>query len=99
MNLMMKSYELEKNASSEELESQTNAEVSENDEAVALGTHNETVEIVTDMVVVEEEPISDKIPGPEIPENSGNKISSEPEDQSVSQIFQPVTRRGAIRII
>jgi hypothetical protein len=86
--MMMKSYELEKNASSVEPESQENLEISENNEAAALGTFMETADISADTIVEGDESLSEKIPDADISEKSDLTISTEPEPQFVKHESQ-----------
>jgi hypothetical protein len=93
MKFMMESYELGKNTSSEEVQSQENAENSKNVEAVDLNEQIETVGIQSDTVIEKDNSISDKASDPEILENAGNEVPAENENQSVNELSKSLKRK------
>jgi hypothetical protein len=86
MKLMMESYELKKNAASEDLESQKKTEKSENDEAATLGTFNEAVDIKTEIVIAEVRPTEVDLAGTDNPDTADSSISADPAPESPEQI-------------
>lgn len=79
----MESYELEKNAASDEQESQNKVEMGEIDGATTLGSINEEVDVEADMVNEDGEPINDDLSVTGISALDG---SSEAEKESPGQI-------------